>query len=80
MQIWTITIHNLDSGDRDHCLLSADSDIHAYVRSIFDSETTIILTRDGEHNKGWSASDNSDYNDCEVEATLVTVETYAVAQ
>ena len=80
MQIWTITLHHLDSGDRDHLLLSADSDIYAYVRAMFDDQTTITLTRDGATDKEWSASDNSDYNDCEIEATLVTVETYKVAQ
>jgi hypothetical protein len=80
MKLWSITLHHLDSGDRSQFLLSADSDIHAYVESMFDDSMTITLCADGATDKEWAAFNDSEYEDCDIVATLVNVETFKVAQ
>jgi len=80
MQFWSITLHHLNSGDRSQYLLSADSDIHAYVESMFDDSMTITFYGDNDNNKEWCASNGDEWEDSDIEARLVTVESFKVAQ
>ena len=78
MQVWAITVHELDSGEKNHYLLSADSDIHDYVESLFDDSMTVTLCFDEATVKEWCAFNDSETDDCDIEARLVFVETFKV--